>query len=100
VHTSRADWAFSQLPLLLILSNTMFIKINSRGKEFARTILQAHGIGNVVAWEPHLQVWLHHQNHEFATPGGGKPPTEHTTINATATNLPHSSAEFTPPPHK
>ncbi len=89
VRTSRADWAFSQLPLSPILSNTMFIKIDSHGKEFARTIPQAHGIGDVVAWGPHLCVQLRCQNHKFATPGGEKPPTEHTTINATTIHLLH-----------
>jgi hypothetical protein len=92
-----ADWAISQLPLLPILSNTMFIEINPRGKEFARMIPQACGVGNVDAWGPHLCVQLPHQNHKFATPGGEKSPTEHTTIKAMMINLPRSSMEVTPP---
>jgi hypothetical protein len=87
LRASHADWTFSELPLFLILSNTMFIKIDPRGKEFARMIPQAHSVGNIVAWGPHMCVQLHCQNHKFATPGGEKPPTEHTTINAMMINL-------------
>jgi hypothetical protein len=73
-HAGHADWAFSQLPLSPILSNTMFIKIDPHGKEFARMIPQARGVGNVDALGPHLCVGLRCQNHEFATPEGEKPP--------------------------
>ncbi len=101
VGAGHADWAFSQFSPLPILSNTMFIKIDNRGKEFTRMILQADGVDGVVAWGPHLCVQLRYQNHKFATPGGEKPLTEHTTINAMMINLLSSSAEVTPPPpHK
>ncbi len=59
----------------------MFNKINPRGIFSAWTIPRAHGVGNVVAWGPHLRVQLCCKNCKFATPRGEKPPTEHTTIN-------------------
>ncbi len=58
VRASHANLAFSPPPPLLILSNTMFDKINPHGIFSARTIPQAHGIDDVVAWGPHLRLQL------------------------------------------
>ena len=97
VRACRANLAFSPLPPSPILSNTMFDKIDPRGIFSAWTIPRAHGIGNVVAWGPHLRVQLPCQNCEFATPRGEKPPTKHTTINATTIHF-RVPQRKTPPP--
>jgi hypothetical protein len=39
VQAGHADGAFLQLPPLPIVSNTMVIKVNPHGKEFARMIM-------------------------------------------------------------
>ncbi len=41
--------AFSQLPPLLISSNTIFIEIDSHGKDIVINIPHACGLGNAVA---------------------------------------------------
>ncbi len=45
-------------PPLPISSNTIIIKIDPRGEEFAMRIPQAHGFGNAVEWGHHLRVQL------------------------------------------
>jgi hypothetical protein len=73
-------WLFpNSLPHLFypISSNSIFIKINPHGKEFAMNIQRAHGVGNAVAWGHHLRVPLHFQNCKLSTPSGEKPPTDH-----------------------
>ena len=97
VRASRANLAFSPLPPSPILSNTMFDKIDPRGIFSARTIPRANGVGDVVAWGPHLRVRLRRQNCEFATPRAEKPPTEHTTINSTTIHF-RVPQRKTPPP--
>jgi hypothetical protein len=76
-------WLFPHSLPCRFLSNTMFDKIDPRNIFSERTIPQANGFGDVVAWGPHLHVRLRRQNCEFATPRAEKPPTEHTTINTT-----------------
>jgi hypothetical protein len=64
-------------PLLPISLNTIIIKIDPHGNEFAMIIQQAHGFGDVVAGGHHLRVQLRSQNCKFATPGKEKALTEH-----------------------
>jgi hypothetical protein len=62
VRASHANLAYSPLPHLPILLNTMVDKIDPCGIFSARTIPQTHGVGNVVAWGPHLYVRQRRQN--------------------------------------
>jgi hypothetical protein len=57
-------------PPLPFLSNSLFIKIDPCGIEFAMIILHPHGFGNVVARGRNLCMQLRSQNCEFAASGG------------------------------
>ncbi len=56
----------------------------------------ACSIGNADAWEHHLRVPLHCQNHEFTAPDGEILITDHQKTTATMTNLLLSSANVPP----